>query len=305
VIVRWGLDALPEVLRGRRAFLLATPRWGAPVDVVGRWSELPTDRQIDVADAEVLLALGGGSTIDTAKSISAKTGLPLVSVPTTYSGSEWTHFFGIRDASRRMQGGGGGSHNEAIVYDVDLTLGQPRDVTGGTALNALSHSCEALYVRGRDPEADPLALDGAEAISEALPRVLADLGDRDAREALLRGTAKAGEALGRSGLALGHAMAQAIGGRYGLPHGALNAICLPPALRFNAEFVPAALLDGRAAVRAEELARVAGFTTLGALGIPEDDLAELAGAIVRRPGAQANPRPASQEDVLELLRSIF
>jgi alcohol dehydrogenase class IV len=96
-----------------------------------------------------------------------------------------------------------------------------------------------------------------------------------------------------------------IGGRYGLPHGALNAICLPPALRFNAEFVPAALLEGRAAERAEELARLAGFTTLGALGVPQEDLAELAGAIVRRPGAQANPRQASQAEVLELLRAVF
>ena len=71
MIVRWGLDELPDVLGGRRAFLLATERWDAPVDVVGRWSELPTDAAIDVGDAEVLLALGGGSTIDTAKRVSA------------------------------------------------------------------------------------------------------------------------------------------------------------------------------------------------------------------------------------------
>jgi alcohol dehydrogenase class IV len=121
---------------------------------------------------------------------------------------------------------------------------------------------------------------------------------------LLQGTAKAGEALGRSGLALGHAMAQAIGGRYGFAHGALNAICLSPALRFNAEFVPATLLGGRAAERAEELARLAGFTTLSALGVPVDDLSELAGAIAQRPGALLNPRPASPADVLELLRSV-
>jgi maleylacetate reductase len=305
VIVRWGLDALPDVLRGRRAFLLATERWDAPVDVLGRWTELPTDREIAVGEAEVLLALGGGSTIDTAKRVSAATGLSLVSVPTTYSGAEWTHFFGVRDANRRMQGGGSGSHNEAIVYDVELTLRMPREVTGGTALNALAHCCEALYVQGRDPDADPLAFEGADAISEALPRVLAELGDRVAREALLRGAAQGGEALGRSGLALGHAMAQVIGGRYGLPHGALNAICLPPALRFNAQFVPAALLDGRAADRAEELADLGGFTTLGLLGVPHEDLFELAAEIVRRPGALANPRPASQADVLELLRSIY
>jgi maleylacetate reductase len=305
VIVRWGLDALPELLGGRAAFLLATARWEAPVAVTGRWSELPTDRPIDPGDAEVLLALGGGSTIDTAKRVSAETGLPLVSVPTTYSGAEWTTYYGVRDASRRMRGGGGGSHNEAIVYDVELTLSMRLDVTGGTAMNSLAHCCEALYVRGRDPDADPLALAGADEISEALPQVLDNPGDRNEREALLGATAKGGEALARSGLALAHAMAQAIGGRYGLPHGALNAICLPPALRFNDEFVPAALLAGRAAERAEELARGAGFTTLGALGVPEADLPELAAAIARRPGALANPRPASAADVLELLRSIL
>jgi maleylacetate reductase len=305
VIVRWGLAALPEVLHGRRAFLLATERWEAPVEVGGRWSELPTDRTISVGGADALLALGGGSTIDTAKRVSAETGLPLVSVPTTYSGAEWTSYYGVRDAERRMQGGGGGAHNEAIVYDVGLTLGMPRDVTGGTALNALAHCCEALYVRGRDPGADSLALEGAAVISEALPRVLGDLGQSDAREALLHGGAKAGEALARSGLALGHAMAQAIGGRYGLPHGALNAICLPAALRFNADFVPAALLGGRAAERAEELARLAGFTTLGALGVPPDDLSALAETVARRAGALANPRPAPPAEVLELLRSVY
>jgi len=305
VIVRWGLDGLPEALRGRRAFLLATERWDAPVDVVGRWSELPTEREIDVDDAEVVLALGGGSTIDTAKRVSAQTGLPLVSVPTTYSGSEWTQYFGVRDADRRMRGGGGGAHNEAIVYDVELTLGMPRSVSGGTALNALAHACEALYVKGRDPAADPVALEAARLISEALPRVLDDGSDRAVREALLRGAAKAGEALARSGLALAHAMAQSIGGRYGLPHGALNAICLPPALRFNERFVPAELLRGHAADRAEELAHLAGFTTLSALGVPQDDLPELAATAASRAGAQANPRPASADDVLALLSSVF
>ncbi len=90
MIVRWGLDALPDVLGGRRAFLLATERWQVPVDVVGRWSTLPTEQEVEVGDAEVVIAFGGGSTIDTGKRVSATTGLPLVSVPTTYSGAEWT-----------------------------------------------------------------------------------------------------------------------------------------------------------------------------------------------------------------------
>jgi maleylacetate reductase len=314
VIVRWGLAELPGLLRElgvSRPYLLATSRWYAPVEAVGRWSELPTERVDDVAAATVaagadgLLALGGGSTIDAGKAVSAATGLPLVSVPTTYSGAEGTTFFGVRDGDRKLRGGGRGSNTAGIVYDVDLTMGLPLDVSGGTALNALAHCAEALYVVGRDSEADPVALEGAELISEALPEVLERPDDREARNTLLHGAALGGEALGRSGLALGHAMAQAIGGTYGLPHGALNAICLPPALRFNREFVPDELLDGTAADRAAELARLAGFTSLGALGVPEEDLPALAAAAAQRAGALANPRPASADAVEELLRSVY
>ena len=308
MIVRWSLDELPDVLRElgiERPFFVSSPRWSAPVDIVGRWSEIPSDRARIEGDADGVLAMGGGSAIDTAKWLSATAGLPLVSVPTTYSGAEWTHFFGVRDRDRRMRGGGGGSQNAGIVYDVSLTLDLPRDVTGGTALNALAHGAEALYVRGRDPAADRLALEGADSISNSLPRVLEDGHDVDARSELLRGAARAGEALGRSGLALGHAMAQAIGGTYGLPHGALNAICLPPALRFNAEFVPPELLEGRAAERAEQLKLLSGFTTLGALRVPKEDLPALAQSIAQRPGALANPRPATAQEILELLRSVY
>ena len=75
---------------------------------------MPTDRIAEAvaaaADADGLLAVGGGSAIDPAKAVSAQTGLPLVSVPTTYSGAEWTSFFGVRDPDRRMKGGGAGAH---------------------------------------------------------------------------------------------------------------------------------------------------------------------------------------------------
>jgi len=308
VIVRWGLDELGSLLTEvgiGRPFLVASTRWEPPVDVGGRWSEIPSHRAEVEGDADGILAIGGGSAVDTAKALSAATALPLVSVPTTYAGAEWTTFYGIRDPDRRMRGGGSGAHPVGIVYDVALTLDLPRDVTGGTAMNALAHCCEALYVRGRDPGADGVALAGAERISAALPHVLEDGRDVGARTELLHGAALAGEALGRSGLALGHAMAQAIGGAYGLPHGALNAICLPPALRFNAEFVPPELLAGRPAERAEELSRLAGFTTLSALGVSEEDLPALAEAIAQRPGARANPRPVTPADVEMLLRSIW
>ena len=100
-------------------------------------------------------------------------------------------------------------------------------------MNALAHCAEALYVEGRNAEADGHALEGARLIGESLPAVLENGHDLEARTTLLRGAMHAGAAFGSAGLGLAHAMAQAIGGRYGIAHGAANALCLPPALRFN------------------------------------------------------------------------
>jgi maleylacetate reductase len=320
VIVRWGLAELPGVLRELgigRPFLIASERWSElDLPAAGRWSEVPSDRIDEVTaaagDADGLLVVGGGSAIDLAKAASAAAGLPVVSVPTTYSGAEWADSFGIRDAERRMQGGGSGAILAGIVYEPELTLELPRGVSVGTALNALSHCAEALYVKGRNPEADVLALEGARTINETLPRVAADGHDRQARTKLLAGADVAGHALGLAGLGLGHAMAQVIGGRYGLPHGALNAICLPAALRFNqpvaaeeiARFGEALETDDPAA-RVQELASLGGFERLRDLGVPEEELSSLAEATAGRRGAQANPRPASPAEIEELLRSVW
>ena len=149
-----------------------------------------------------------------------------MSVPTTYSGAEWTHFFGVRDEARRMAGGGGGANVAGIVYEPELTLDLPRPETGGTALNALAHCAEALYAAGHNPEADAEALAGAPLVSEWLPQRARAAGDLEARTRLLEGAMHAGAALGGAGLALAHAIAQALGGAYGLPHGAMNALVL-------------------------------------------------------------------------------
>jgi maleylacetate reductase len=211
-----------------------------------------------------------------------------------------------------MQGGGGGAKLAGILYDPELTLGLPVEQTVGTALNALAHCAEALYVDGRSAEADELALAGARSIGRSLPRVAEDGSDLESRTELLSGAEAAGHALGLAGLGLGHAMAQAIGGRYGLPHGALNAICLPAALEFNqpaaAEEVARfgeALGTREPAARVRELARFGGFDRLRDLGVPEGDLPELAEATAERRGAKANPRPSSPAQIEQLLRSIW
>jgi maleylacetate reductase len=312
VIVRWGLDALPEVCAeaGIQApLLVASPRWELPIVAFARWSEVPSQR-VDEAAAQAaggVIAVGGGSAIDLGKAISAAAGAPLVSVPTTYSGAEWTTFYGIRDPERKLRGGGGGAHPAGIVYDAELTLDLPRETTVGTAMNALAHCAEALYVRGHNEDADEHALAGARLIGEWLPRVVEAPRDRMARTELLRGACHGGAALGGSGLALAHAMAQAVGGRYGVPHGTLNGICLSPALEWNAHWAPDAVQRFHEAVGCDvaELTALGGVTRLRELHVPEEDLPELAAAAAARPGNQANPRPATASEIEQLLRSVW
>jgi maleylacetate reductase len=319
VKVRWGVAELPGLLRefgSERPFLVASPRWEPPVEVAGRWSEVPSDRIEEAAQAtksaDALLAVGGGSAIDLAKAISVETGLQVVSVPTTYSGAEWTPSFGVRDHDRRRSGGGSGAHLAGIVYDPELTIGLPRAETVGTSMNALAHAAEALYVEGRNPEGDRQALAGAALISEWLPRVVEHPDDLQARRHLLEGAMHAGAALASAGLGLGHALAQTLGGRYGLPHGTMNALSLPQALRFNEPVVGEAIARFGEAMgtddpigRVEELARLGEFGRLRDYGVPEDELTAIAEATRVRPGTGANPRPATLAALVELLRAMW
>jgi len=319
VIVRWGsgeLGGLLDELGIERPLLVTTARFAdleLPVstrfDGVQRHSPLAIVSAATAAasGADGLVGLGGGSAIDTSKAVSAGTGLPLVAVPTTYAGAEWTPYFGMRDAARRLKTGGSGANTVAVVYEPTYTLDLPREETVGTALNALAHCAEALYA-GACPDASR----GAELIARWLPVVVSDGADLEARTGLLEGAMHAGMALAERGLFLGHAMAQALGGCYGLSHGAMNAICLAPALRFNEKTVPEAIASfgrslgtGDPATRVEELARLGGFLRLRDFGVPESELSELAAETAARPGAIANPRAATAENVEVLLRSVW
>jgi maleylacetate reductase len=335
-VIRFGSGSLAELadvaaeIEAER-MLLVTSRRGAVLaprlPIVGVYdgvrAHVPVESvraaavQARKTDVDCLVAVGGGSAIDTSKAVVAEL-LPertvrIIAVPTTYAGAEWTSFFGVLQGPGRK---GGGSDERAkpvaAIYDPALTLSLPVPETVGTALNALAHCAEAYYTPTSNGRGKRHADTGATAIGYALPLVAARPDWIYARTRLLEGAFRAALALEAAGLALGHAMAQALGGRYGLPQGAMNALCLPVALRFNAEAVPEAVSRfGRAlgtddpAGRVEELARLGGFGRLRDFGVPEEELEALAAAVVVRPGAKANPRPASAEEIADLLRMIW
>lgn len=281
-----------------------------------------------------LVSFGGGSCADLAKAVNYFTEqeagipalgwadrpqLPHVSIPTTYSGAELTPFFGMTDPrSGHKQGAGGATcAPAAAVYDPRLTLGTPARVSAETGCNALAHCVEILWSPTATPEATAVAQAGVARIGAALPRVVADPDDLDARTAMLAGAVLGGRCLQNGTMGVHHGLAQLIGGRTGIPHGLANAVILPHAIRFNAPVAPDAVaLVGAALgsgtdpydVADAVAAWVAGLglpTRLGDCGVTEDDLAAVARSSQQNASVAANPRPVTEQDARAILEEAF
>src|SRR5262245_25769448 len=133
------------------------------------------------AEADGLVAAGGGAAIGLAKIIARDLGVPIIAVPTTYSGSEATAIWGLSDGERKFTGKDNKVLPRTIVYDPDLTFALPPAVSAASGLNALAHCVEGLWVAGGTPYLAALATDAARRFSIYLPRVVADGSDREAR----------------------------------------------------------------------------------------------------------------------------
>lgn len=260
--------------------------------------------------ADACLAVGGGSTTGLGKAVALRHGLPIVAVPTTYAGSEMTSIWGLTEAGTKTTGRDRAVLPRTVVYDPELTVGLPVDLSVTSGLNAVAHAVEALWAPDGSPIVSLMAGEGVRLMASALPRIVAVPDDIDARSEALRGAWLCGAVLGATTMSLHHKLCHVLGGSYDLPHAETHAVVLPHVLAFNAPSAPAAAtavaealgVPGSADVAGSlwELSRALGApTSLAHLGLP----AGAVDGVVRRVMANpyANPRAVDSTDLRALL----
>lgn len=207
-----------------------------------------------LAGSDFIIAVGGGSPIDTSKAIgilasnggeieqyegvnkSIKRSVSVVAVNTTAgTGSEVTAFYVITDDKRhsKMVMVDSNCIVAIAVNDPELMLSMPAGLTAATGMDALTHAVEAFLSVNATPFTDKDALWAISIVKKFLPRAVKDGFDLEARNMMAYAEYAAGMAFSNSGLGMVHAMAHSLGGFYGLPHGVCNAVLLPYVMEYN------------------------------------------------------------------------
>ncbi|HYF20343.1 MAG TPA: iron-containing alcohol dehydrogenase [Ramlibacter sp.] len=258
------------------------------VELVTQGAQLARELGVDG-----LLAIGGGSASDSAKGIAILLGeggkledhasrfeppdrfvpkplpapkLPIATVVTTASAAEVTPGLGIRDPQgRKLLFWDNTLANRLIVLDPQANVEVPVRVMATTAMNGFAHCVEGLYSRLRNPISDALALHGIRLFMDALPRMVAQPDDVDARAGVLTAAHLSGMVISNARVGIHHAMCHCLGAKGGLPHGVANSVMLPHAMAYNLPVAEA------------ELAAMAP-----ALGVPPGPQRQMAEAAIER-----------------------
>ncbi len=212
-------------------------------------------RVLQAGNDDCLVALGGGSPIDTAKAISVlaanggkmrdykvpndipKPGLPVIAIPTTAgTGSEVTRFTVITDTERdeKMLIMGLACCPAAAIVDYELTFSMPWRLTADTGIDSLTHAIEAYVSKRASPFTDGVARSAMALIAKNIRTACHEPGNPKAREAMMLGATQAGMAFSNSSVCLVHGMSRPIGAFFHVPHGLSNAMLLPEITAFSA-----------------------------------------------------------------------
>ncbi|MDZ4720252.1 MAG: iron-containing alcohol dehydrogenase [Roseiflexaceae bacterium] len=280
-----------------RAGLLDTVRagLGSSVELCGVYSDVPANSSVAAvehgaalareAGADLIIAVGGGSPIDTAKAIRillteggnlldyqgynllTRPLTPMIAIPTTAgTGSEVTAWAVIRDEANDLKIAFSSPFlgPDMAILDPELTLSLPPRLTAATGMDALTHAIESFVGLNANPITDTLGLQAIDMISNNLRAATHTGNDIEARGQMLIASCIAGIAFSGGGGSLGvvHALAHTIGGLYQVHHGTANAILLPYGMRFNMDTVP------------NRFSRIARAMGVNAGGRAEDEVIE-------------------------------
>ena len=298
-------------------------------------------------EVDAVIGLGGGSPLGMAKAVAyaleqkrsgtspqpsvptAQPRVPVVAIPTTYAGSEMTAVYGITHSRetppRKLTVSDPRIAPKVVLYDPNLTLDLPPELTASTGMNALAHCIEALYSRTRHPLSTAAASSAVRYIAGALLACYTQGRDLEARTQMLIGAHLAGRSLADVTMGLHHGLCHVLGGTAGVPHGIANSIILPHAIRFNAEVTALQLrpvaealgvsVDGFGPAAAIQAAAQKIYDLAGQMklpqrlrdaGVKEADLPDLAQMAFQNRTVHNNPRPVTEAGEIErLLRAAW
>lgn len=329
-------------------------------EVVGIFSEVPSDSGVKVIEAcadaakmsgaEAIIAVGGGSVMDTAKGANILFSLggdlvedysgaqtidedlcPLICIPTTAgTGSEVTEAIVVLDESSSTKLSFIDFHllPRLAILDPELTVGLPPQITAATAMDALTHSIEAVMSNQKGPVSDALAYQAIKLIFQNVQTAVKNGKDIEARGAMLTASNLAGMAFNHAMVGVVHAVAHTIGGLFHLHHGTANGIFLPFGMEYNLDVrekeiaslasslgVASEGKDSRTVAEEciqkvkglrEDLKKLCGLPiTFQEAGIKKEDLPKIAEKAPEDGASFYNPREVNAKDLLPYLERAF
>ena len=311
---------------------------GISVTVFDETRENPTTRDVDrcvrvarEVDIDLIVGLGGGSSMDTAKGcnfiltnggemkdyqgvdLAEKPMLPLIAVPTTSgTGSECQSFALIAESGTHLKMACGDKKAAAAVaiLDPELTLTMPRNVTAQTGIDAIAHALETAVCNKRTEISEAYSRAAWRLLDAGFEAVLRNPDDLEARARMQLGAAFAGTAIENSMLGIAHSCANPMTAHYGTVHGQAVGTMMPSVIAFNrSDEVAAAIYDSLCPNLeervGEHLASAGLHSTLGEMGIEEEKLPQLAQEAATQWTARFNPVSVGAEDLERVYRAAF
>lgn len=291
---------------GSESVIFSEAAMHTPVSVTNRALQ-----SLSSANADVLVAIGGGSAIGLAKALALRTDLPQIAVPTTYAGSEATPIIGETENGEKQTQRTLKVLPEVVIYDPELTHSLPVSFSVTSGINAMAHAIEALYASNGNPIISRLAEEGIRALKSALPKIAESPSDAKAREEAAYGAWLCGTCLGSVGMALHHKVCHVLGGTFDLPHAPTHTVVLPHALAYNAPAIPqeisvlARIFDSAQPWLALHtmIKALGGPASLQAIGMRADGIDHAAHLIQKN--AYQNPRAPEIGAIERMLKRAF